>query len=99
MWFGIWRWAKRCSKCLLESRKEFCMEMQLRRPIMSRVNVGPVERGVSIVTGLALLAYIVKRRPGLGLSLGLLGLDAGYMLYRGATGHCVVYQAMGINRT
>jgi uncharacterized membrane protein len=27
-----------------------------------------------------------------------LGLDAGYMLYRGLTGHCVVYQMMGINR-
>jgi uncharacterized membrane protein len=31
--------------------------------------------------------------------LGLpLGLEAGYMVYRGATGHCVFYQMMGINR-
>ena len=75
------------------------MDMQLRRPMMSRMNVGPVERGVSIATGMALLTYILKRRPRFGLPLGLLGLDAGYMLYRGLTGHCVVYQTMGINRT
>src|SRR5512142_1825801 len=75
------------------------MDMQLRRPMMSRENVGPVERGVSLATGLAVLAYLLKRRPRLGWPLALIGLDAGYMIYRGATGHCVVYQAMGINRT
>ena len=72
------------------------MEMQMRRPIMNRVNVGPVERGVSLASGLALLAYTISRRPKLGLPLGL---DAGYMIYRGATGHCVFYQMLGISRT
>ena len=72
------------------------MEMQMRRPIMSRVNVGPVERGISLATGFALLAYTISRRPKLGVPLGL---DAGYMIYRGATGHCVFYQMLGINRT
>ena len=71
------------------------MEMEMQGPIRSRVNVGPVERGVSLATGLALLAYTVSRRPRLGLTLGL---DASYMIYRGATGHCVFYQMMGINR-
>ena len=71
------------------------MEMQMERPVSTRVNVGPVERGVSLATGLALLAYTIARRPKLGVPLGL---DAGYMIYRGATGHCVVYQALGINR-
>src|SRR5215213_2127761 len=33
--------------------------------------------------------------PILGVPLGL---DAGYMIYRGATGHCVFYQMLGINR-
>lgn len=72
------------------------MEMQMRRPIMSRVNVGPVERGISLATGFALLAYTISRRPKMGVPLGL---DAGYMIYRGATGHCVFYQMLGIKRT
>jgi uncharacterized membrane protein len=71
------------------------MEMQMQRPVSSRVNLGPVERGLSLATGMALLAYTVTRRPKLGLPLGL---DAGYMIYRGATGHCVFYQMLGINR-
>jgi uncharacterized membrane protein len=41
------------------------------------------------------MAYTLTRRPKLGLPLGL---EAGYMVYRGATGHCVFYQMMGINR-
>ena len=71
------------------------MEMELQRPVSSRVNVGGVERGISLATGLALLAYTVARRPRLGVPIGL---DAGYMIYRGATGHCVFYQMLGINR-
>ncbi|RPJ22081.1 MAG: DUF2892 domain-containing protein [Chloroflexi bacterium] len=71
------------------------MEMQIRQPVSSRVNVGRAERVVSLASGLALLAYTVTRRPKLGLPLGL---NAGYMLYRGATGHCVFYQTLGINR-
>jgi uncharacterized membrane protein len=64
-------------------------------PIKSRVNVGPVERGLSLASGMALLAFTLTRRPRLSLPLGL---DAGYMIYRGATGHCVFYQMLGIRR-
>lgn len=71
------------------------MELERKGPIQSRVNVGPVERGISVASGIALLAYTLSRRPRLGLPLGL---DAGYMIYRGATGHCVFYQMLGINR-
>lgn len=71
------------------------MQMEMQQLPSSRVNVGPLERGLSLATGLALLAYTVARRPRLGLPLGL---DAGYMIYRGATGHCVFYQMLGINR-
>ena len=72
------------------------MEMEMRGPVSSRMNVGPVERGISVATGIALLAYTLARRQSLSLPLGL---DAGYMIYRGATGHCVFYQVLGINRT
>jgi uncharacterized membrane protein len=71
------------------------MEMQTPRPIMSRVNIGSVERGISFASGLALLAYTLSHRPKRGLALGL---DASYLIYRGATGHCVFYQMLGINR-
>ncbi len=71
------------------------MQTQLQ-PLSSRVNVGPVERGISLASGLALMAYVLSRRPRLGVPLVL---DAGYLLYRGATGHCVFYQRLGINRS
>jgi uncharacterized membrane protein len=54
-----------------------------------------MERGISMATGIALLAYTLSRRPKWRLPLGL---DASYMIYRGATGHCVFYQMLGINR-
>lgn len=69
--------------------------MEMQRPSGSRVNVGPLERGISLATGLALLAYTLSRRPKLSLPLRL---DAGYLIYRGATGHCVFYQMLGISR-
>lgn len=72
------------------------MGMEMQRPVSSRVNVGPVERGLSLASGVALLAYTLTRRPKMGLPLGL---EAGYMVYRGATGHCVFYQMLGINRS
>ena len=67
----------------------------IQQSISRRVNVGDIERSLSFAGGLALLIYILVRRPRIGLPLGL---DAAYMIYRGATGHCVVYEAMGINR-
>lgn len=70
------------------------MEMQIK-PKKSRVNVGPIERGLSLAAAAGLLSYIVLRRPRFSIPLAL---DAGYMVYRGTTGHCVVYQMMDINR-
>ena len=71
------------------------MQMEVRRPVSSRVNVGRMERGISLISGMALLAYTLSRRPRLGVPIAL---HAGYMLYRGVTGHCVFYQMLGINR-
>src|SRR5688500_13162908 len=60
-----------------------------------RVNVGRVERWLSMVAGGALAAYAFKRRsiPG-----GTAALAGAALLYRGATGHCDLYQVLGINR-
>ncbi len=74
------------------------MEVQMERPLSRRVNVGAAERGVSLLSGLALLSYIFKRRPSTKMSVPLV-LEAGYMMYRGATGHCVFYKMMEINRS
>jgi hypothetical protein len=72
------------------------MDIQMARPHFQQVNVGAVERRLSLVGGLFTLAYLLARRPRITISLPLL-LEAGYMMYRGATGHCMVYQVMDIN--
>lgn len=73
------------------------MDIQVQRPALRRINVGPRERKASIATGLTMLTYLVSRRPDLKIGLPM-GLEAGYMIYRGATGHCVFYQMLEINR-
>ena len=58
------------------------------------MNVSQPERWVSIIGGGALTAYAMSRRSWSGAILALIG---GALLYRGATGHCSVYQAIGAN--
>jgi uncharacterized membrane protein len=72
------------------------MEIRTQQPMSRQVNVGPIERGISLVTGMGLLSYVITRRPAMSLPAAL---EAGYMIYRGATGHCVIYQTLEINRT
>jgi uncharacterized membrane protein len=73
------------------------METHLQPLTQQRVNVGLGERGISLVAGLAGFYYLLKRRPNPKIGLPM-ALDAGYMLYRGATGHCYIYQGLNINR-
>lgn len=56
-------------------------------------NVSPAERVISAVSGGALVTYGLKTGGLFGTALSLLG---GGLLYRGATGHCHVYDAAGI---
>lgn len=63
-------------------------------PREARVNVGGVERCLSIAAGSALAAYALKRRAGIRGTAALLGAA---LVYRGATGHCDVYEALGID--
>ena len=58
------------------------------------VNVGPSERSLSLLGGGVLLACgLIKGSTG-GLAVAALGAG---LLYRGLTGHCYLYQAMGEN--
>jgi uncharacterized membrane protein len=56
-------------------------------------NVGDTERIVSVVSGGALAAYGLGRRDLPGLAMALLG---GELMHRGASGHCVLYEALGV---
>jgi uncharacterized membrane protein len=67
----------------------------VQRASRSRQNVGPAERWLSMLAGGALVAYGLTRRSGWNRAAALGGA---VLLYRGATGHCDVYNALGINR-
>ena len=56
-------------------------------------NVGDLERGLSLVVGGALALYGLRRSLG-HLALRLCG---GALVYRGVTGRCAVYQAIGVS--
>jgi uncharacterized membrane protein len=59
------------------------------------INIGKNERWASMIGGAALAVYGLTREsvPGKA-ALSVLG---GYLFYRGQTGHCVVYEALGVN--
>ena len=58
------------------------------------VNVGPQERTYSAIAGGALALFGLSRMSLMGLGLAAVG---GSLLYRGLTGHCHLYSAMGVN--
>lgn len=58
------------------------------------VNVGEIERWASAIGGGALAVYGLTRGSLGGVAMALIG---GAMIYRGATGHCDLYSAAGIN--
>jgi uncharacterized membrane protein len=63
----------------------------------SETNVADVERWASALGGAALTAFAVKQlkdRSPVGVALAAAGTT---LIYRGATGHCPVYAAAGIN--
>lgn len=58
------------------------------------VNVGQAERAVSLAAGSVLALSGLSRRSVPGLLVAAVG---GALAYRGATGHCSTYQALGID--
>ena len=65
-----------------------------RERLIGTVNVGRGERLLSTVIGGLLTVYGLKRRGRAGYSMAMIGAE---MLYRGTTGHCHAYGAMGIS--
>jgi uncharacterized membrane protein len=61
---------------------------------LSRLNVGSMERWLSLLGGGALAAFGLSRGSLGGLALAAVG---GSLIYRGATGHCHLYEALGVN--
>jgi uncharacterized membrane protein len=59
-----------------------------------RRNVGAAERAVSLLGGGAMALYGLSQRTGSGLLLAGIGAA---LAYRGATGRCQVYEALGIS--
>src|SRR6266550_550190 len=57
-------------------------------------NVAKPERIGSVAVGAALVAYALRRRDSAGLVAALIG---GVLIRRGATGHCMVYDALGVS--
>src|SRR5690242_15369593 len=60
----------------------------------SPVNVGPKERNVSMAAGAIVALEGLSRMTVTGLLSAAVG---GYLIYRGATGHCAVYQSLGLD--
>lgn len=60
----------------------------------SRVNVGNIERLISGIIGGALIGYAITNRNKTSIPLGLFGAG---LLFRGATGQCEAYRALGVN--
>ena len=60
----------------------------------TRRNVGDLERALSAVGGGALALLALRRRGISGLAFGVVGAE---LLRRGTTGHCRLYEALGIN--
>src|SRR5262249_57069997 len=59
-----------------------------------RRNVGTIERWVSTIAGGALALHGLRRGSIIGAGLSSLGAA---IAYRGLTGHCPLYETLGIN--
>lgn len=76
--------------------RQRALQSESNSRLRQHVNVGPTERQLSLVAGGILVIAGLARRSLAGLLTAGLG---GGLLYRGATGHCNVYSALGKNTT
>jgi len=75
------------------SQPQSGQQAQSSMPTNGPVNVGDLERWLSVCVGGALALYSLRR--SLGSFMLLFG--AGSLLYRGLTGHCPLYQTMAVS--
>src|SRR5579884_4050841 len=61
---------------------------------LQSVNLSTPERLASVIGGGALAVWGAQKRTFPGLAMAAVG---GFIMYRGATGHCDVYQALGMH--
>lgn len=62
--------------------------------IETNTNVGAAERLASMAVGGLLIGWAFRKRSPAMIAAGIVGAD---LLYRGASGHCQVYGALGVN--
>ncbi len=65
----------------------------------SGVNVAKVERWASALGGAALTAYGIKQLKARSPAGAMLAAAGTVLIYRGATGHCAMYEAAGVDTT
>lgn len=72
---------------------EFPADVEEQR-VRSGRNISDTEKWLSIAAGTGLALYGLKQRQSAGWMMAAIG---GMLLQRGATGHCHVYEAFGLN--
>lgn len=93
------RWAGMNREKLGQTFNREKLSNLVNREKLGNVNVGQTERWASVLGGAALAALALRggrRSKGIAGLAALAGLP---LIWRGATGHCAVYQKMGIDRT
>lgn len=60
-------------------------------------NVGQLERVASVAGGVALASYAMRKHTLKSVPGAVFGALGASLIYRGATGHCNMYGAMGVN--
>lgn len=75
----------------MEKSNQGLQSKSARKPT---TNVNQTERTISTLGGAALALYGLTRGSLGGVALALIG---GSLVYRGTTGHCNVYEALGVN--
>lgn len=86
--------AERIDDYAKSTSQEYHSGERLYQPDSKHTNVGNPERWASAIGGGALAAYGITKGGYGGLALALLG---GGLILRGSTGHCQLYQALGVN--
>lgn len=77
-----------------QSRGQGTSQLQEGQSQARQVNVGSAERQVSIAAGSILALLGLSRRSVPGILIAGIG---GAMIYRGATGHCGLYERLGLD--